>query len=178
MLGKDIRAYGDGAPGASNVARAGNVAFFVIAVLLDAFKGTVPVLLAQTASGIGGWALAAVAVAPVVGHAFTPFLKFRGGMGVATTYGVWLGLTGLVGPVIMAAGAGLMFAIQKNWVWASIGGMVGLLIFLLALEYPMHLVSVGVAHTAIQAAKRYNHFKGLPELQPWIGWPRGRHDSK
>lgn len=103
------------------------------------------------------------------GPCLFPVLKFRGGMGVATTYGVWLGLTGWVGPVIMAAFMGLMFAIQKNWVWTSIGGMIGFLIILLVLQFPLYLIVICLAHTAILAVKRYTYFTAWPELQPWLG---------
>ncbi|MGA2367970.1 MAG: glycerol-3-phosphate acyltransferase [Dehalococcoidia bacterium] len=168
FLRKDIRNYGDGAPGASNVARAGGRVLYVIAALLDAFKGSMPVWLAQLWSGVSGWELVAVAIAPVLAHAFTPFLKFKGGMGVATTYGVWLGLTGWVGPVVMAVFMGLMFAIQKNWVWTSIGGMLGLLIFLLVLQFPLPFIVICLAHTAILAVKRYTYLAGWPEPQPWL----------
>lgn len=168
FLHKDIRQFGDNAPGATNVARAGNKGLYLLAVLLDAFKGTVPVWLAQLVSNVNGWPLAAVAIAPVLGHAFTPFLRFRGGMGVATTYGVWLALTGWVGPVVMGAGVALMFAIQKNWVWSTIGSMLGLLIFLLILQNPPYTIATWVGHTAILFAKRYTYFKKLPEPQPWL----------
>lgn len=168
FLHTDIRNYGDGAPGASNVARAGSPYLFVISALLDAFKGTIPVWLAQMISGITGWELAAVAVAPVIGHAFTPFLKGKGGMGVATTFGVWLGLLGWVGPVVIGVGVGLMFAIQKNWVWASIGGMLIFLVFLIALKFPLYMLIINICHSAIMTVKRYHYFNKWPELQPWL----------
>ena len=168
FLHKDIRAFGDHAPGATNVARAGSKTLYIIAALLDAFKGTVPVWLAQQISGVNGWELAAVAVAPVLTHAFSPFLKFRGGMGVATTYGVWLGLLGWLGPIVIGICTGLMFVIQKNWVWASIGGAVGLLIFLFIVHYPLYFAGACLAHVTILTAKRYSYFKSWPELQPWL----------
>lgn len=177
FLRKDIRKFGDGAPGATNVARAGGKSLYVIAALLDAFKGTVPVWLAQTVSGTAGWELAAVAVAPVVGHAFSPFLSFRGGMGVATTFGVWLGLTGWLGPVIMALCIGFMFTIQKNWVWASVVGMIIFLVVLMLLPdpfiaaYRVPLLSAGMVHTAILIIKRYSYFKSWPKPQSWMGRP-------
>lgn len=168
FLRKDIRNYGDGAPGATNVARAGGRALYVVAALLDAFKGTLPVWLSQAVAGVDGWALAAVAVAPVIGHVFTPFLKGKGGMGVATTFGVWLGLMGWLGPVVLGVGIGLMFAIQKNWVWASVGGMIFFLAFLLVLQFPFHLSVINLCHSLIMTVKRYNYFNKWPELQPWI----------
>ncbi len=175
FLKKDIRQFGDKAPGATNVARAGGRILYVIAVLLDAFKGTVPVLLAKDSYLVSGWELAVVAIAPVLGHAFTPFLRFRGGMGVATTFGVWLALLGWIGPVVMGTCVGLMFIIQKNWVWGTIGGMVGLLIFLLILHYPLHLAAAWAGHTGIMFYKRYAYFRTWPELQSWI--PRAERRS-
>jgi glycerol-3-phosphate acyltransferase PlsY len=175
ILHKDIRKFGDGAPGATNVARAGSKALYVMAALLDAFKGTVPVWLSQMLSGMVGWELAAVAMAPVVGHAFSPFLGFRGGMGMATTFGVWLGLTGSLGPVVMALCIGFMFIIQKNWVWASVVGMTIFLIILMVLpdlfiaRYRLPLLSAGMVHTSILAIKRYSYFRSWPQPQSWIG---------
>jgi glycerol-3-phosphate acyltransferase PlsY len=175
FLHKDIRRFGDGAPGATNVARAGSRALYVMAALLDAFKGTAPVYLSQLLSGMAGWELAVVAMAPVVGHAFSPFLNFRGGMGMATTFGVWLGLTGWLGPIVMALCIGFMFIIQKNWVWASVVGMTIFLIVLMFLpdpfiaSYRVPLLCVGMVHTSVLAIKRYSYFKSWPEAQPWIG---------
>jgi len=175
LLHTDIRRFGDGAPGASNVARAGSKALFVIAALLDAFKGTLPVWLSQMLSGIAGWELAAVAMAPVVGHAFSPFLSFRGGMGMATTFGVWLGLTGWPGPVVMALCIGFMFVIQKNWVWASVVGMTIFLIILMLLpdpfiaRYRLPLLGAGMAHIFILTIKRYSYFRSWPQPQSWVG---------
>ncbi len=180
FLRKDIREYGDGSPGATNVARAGSKSLYVIAALLDAFKGTVPVWLAQIMSGVSGWELAAVAVAPVMGHAFSPFLKFRGGMGVATTFGVWLGLTSWPGPVAMALCIGFMFILQKNWVWASVCGMLLFVIILLFIPDPfiktnrVPLVCAGLAQTAILTIRRYSYFKSWPEPQPWLGKVLGK----
>lgn len=168
FLHTDIRKYGDGAPGATNVARAGSIPLYIIAVLLDAFKGTVPVWLSQLVSGVSGWELAAVAVAPVLGHAFTPFLRGKGGMGVATTFGVWLGLLGWLGPVMIGSGIGLMFIIQKDRVWASVGGMLFFLAFLLIVQFPLHFTVINLCHSAIMAVKRYPYFNKWPELQPWL----------
>jgi glycerol-3-phosphate acyltransferase PlsY len=168
FLHTDIRNYGDGAPGATNVARAGGRISYIISVLLDAFKGTVPIWLAQLISGLNGWELAVVAVAAVAGHAFTPFLKGKGGMGVATTFGVWLGLLGWLGPIVLAIGIGFMFFLQKNWVWASVGGMVIFLLFLLLAQFPVSLAGVNLSQTSIMVIKRFDYFKSWPDLQPWL----------
>jgi len=92
-LKKDIRQEGDHNPGATNVLRAGGMGWYILALMLDIGKGALPVGLASYVSGIKGWLLIPVALAPPLGHAFSPFLKFRGGKAVASTFGVWIGLT-------------------------------------------------------------------------------------
>lgn len=92
-LGKDIRNYGDGNPGATNVLRAGSVPAYIVALLLDIGKGALPLGLAVHIFGITGWPVALIAIAPPIGHAFSPFLGFTGGKSVATAFGVWIGIT-------------------------------------------------------------------------------------
>ena len=92
-LRKDIRKVGDHNPGATNVMRAGGFAWYAAALVLDITKGALPVGLATYVAGIDGWPLIPIAIAPPLGHAFSPFLKFRGGKAVAASFGVWIGLT-------------------------------------------------------------------------------------
>ncbi len=100
---KNIRDYGDGNPGASNALRAGGKVIGMTALILDSFKGVIPV--AIWAGGLTVWQEILIAIAPVIGHAFSPFLKFKGGKGIATSFGIWTGL-GLWGaPISMGAGA-------------------------------------------------------------------------
>jgi glycerol-3-phosphate acyltransferase PlsY len=99
-LGTDIRRYGDANPGATNVLRAGGKKAAAVALLLDFLKGALPVGIAHFQLGFSGWALVVVAILPVLGHAFSPFLGGRGGKAVATTGGIWCGLTIWEGPAL------------------------------------------------------------------------------
>ncbi|NTW28872.1 MAG: glycerol-3-phosphate acyltransferase [Coriobacteriia bacterium] len=90
---RDVRQFGDGNPGAMNVLRMGNPTVGIVVLLLDVTKGVLPVVFARQALGYGGWMLALIAVLPVAGHAFSPFLRFRGGKALAVTLGTWIGLT-------------------------------------------------------------------------------------
>lgn len=94
FTGKDIRNDGSGSIGATNVLRvlkeenpklAKKLA--VTTVVLDAFKGIV-VLLVATVMGLSAETLWAIAIFAVVGHCYSPYLKFEGGKGVATGAGV------------------------------------------------------------------------------------------
>jgi glycerol-3-phosphate acyltransferase PlsY len=90
LAGKgDVREHGSGNIGATNVSRVGGKALGIVTLLLDVLKGFLPVFLARKA-GLGAEQVAFVALAAVLGHAFTPWLKFKGGKGVATALGVIL----------------------------------------------------------------------------------------
>jgi glycerol-3-phosphate acyltransferase PlsY len=91
--GEDIRHFGDHNPGATNVLRAGSSAGFVLAMILDITKGALPVGLAYQQWGIHDWRIVPIALAPIAGHAFSPFLRWKGGKALATAFGVWIGLT-------------------------------------------------------------------------------------
>jgi acyl phosphate:glycerol-3-phosphate acyltransferase len=89
---RDVRAVGDGNPGAANAFRAGGVALGLAVLMLDVTKGVLPVVLAR-GLGLDGLTLALAAVLAVAGAAFSPFLGFRGGKALAVTLGTWIGLT-------------------------------------------------------------------------------------
>lgn len=101
---RDIRDVGDKNPGASNVMRTSGAAWFVLAMVLDISKAAAPVGLAYQIFGWRGWEMWLIAMAPVLGHAFSPFLKWRGGKALATALGVWIGLTLYVVPVVIMLG--------------------------------------------------------------------------
>lgn len=88
--GKDIRRYGSGNIGATNVFRSSRITG-VLTLLLDAGKGALAVLLAGWLGGDLMWQSVA-AVAAIVGHIFPLWLKFKGGKGVATGCGAYLAL--------------------------------------------------------------------------------------
>ncbi|TVR92424.1 MAG: glycerol-3-phosphate acyltransferase [Trueperaceae bacterium] len=90
---RDVRTVGDGNPGAMNAFRAGGATVGVAVLLLDVTKGVLPIVLARDVLGLGGVALALIAVLPVAGAAFSPFLGFRGGKALAVLLGTWIGLT-------------------------------------------------------------------------------------
>ena len=112
-LGKDIRHFGDANPGAANVFRAGSQGWGWIAILLDILKGALPVGLANFGAGITGWPLAAIALAPVAGHAFSPFLRFKGGKAIAVSLGIWCGLTLYQVPLVLGLLLGTGEAVIK-----------------------------------------------------------------
>lgn len=92
FLRKDVRSINDGNPGAINTFKLGGPLLGWPVLLLDLGKGLAPVLIAQLTFGVTGLALIPIAIAPILGHAFSPFLGFKGGKAIATTFGVWGGM--------------------------------------------------------------------------------------
>jgi len=110
-FGEDLRAVGSGNPGATNAARrfgpSWSALAFLAIFLLEAGKGAAAAgLLPRLFAGLPAYAPAPAGLAAVLGHAFTPFLRFKGGKGVATT----LGVLGVLEPVATGI-ALLVFAV-------------------------------------------------------------------
>ncbi len=88
---KDPRSFGSGNPGATNVLRSGSKAAAALTLLGDAAKGAVAVWLTRKFGapyGVGEWGVALAGLAAFLGHLFPLFLRFKGGKGVATFFGV------------------------------------------------------------------------------------------
>lgn len=107
----DPRTYGSKNPGATNVLRSGNKAAAALTLLGDGAKGWLAVWLALRYGaqyGIDDAGLALVAIAVFAGHLWPVFFRFVGGKGVATFFGVllglnvWLGVASLVTWLVIA----------------------------------------------------------------------------
>lgn len=128
---KDIQSYGDGNPGAFNVIRAGGLMWGGLAIFLDIGKGALPVGVAASILGLTDWALIIAAIAPIFGHAFSPFLGFKGGKAIATSGGIWIGLTmGIAGIAAMTMLVYWYMAVTVSG-WAVMLTAAFLLLFLL-----------------------------------------------
>jgi len=88
LTGKDPRQYGSGNIGATNALRTGGKAIGLLTLAADIGKGALPVSLAVHTAG--EWVIAMTAAAAFLGHIFPVYLRFRGGKGVATMFGVLL----------------------------------------------------------------------------------------
>ena len=94
LRGVDVRTVGSKNIGATNVFRTVGKTWGLLAFACDVLKGLFPTLAAKAWGGPPLW----VGVVCVAGHMLTPYMKFKGGKGVATAFGMLLGLLpGLVG---------------------------------------------------------------------------------
>ncbi len=115
----DIRKQGSGNIGATNVLRTTGKLGGAMTLLLDALKGAVPVFAAKSLWGIDNWTLA-IALAAIIGHNYTVFLRFRGGKGVATSLGVLLALWPYIGLISIGIWIGSMFI----WKYSSLAALI------------------------------------------------------
>ncbi len=91
----DPRSYGSKNPGATNVLRSGSKKAAILTLLLDAFKGWLPVALVLAFGqpyGLGKSVAALAGLAAFLGHLYPVFFGFKGGKGVATAVGVLVGV--------------------------------------------------------------------------------------
>lgn len=111
LKGIDVRDFGSGSTGATNVMRTLGRGPFVFVLVVDALKGYVPVLVVwflfeshdlQVASGL----------AAVLGHDFPLYIGFRGGRGVATSFGVYAALALPVSLSLVAVGLFIILAFR------------------------------------------------------------------
>jgi acyl phosphate:glycerol-3-phosphate acyltransferase len=95
----DPRENGSGNPGATNVMRIGGKKAAALTLAGDALKGLLPVWLARYI-GVDSAVLSAVVFAAFIGHLYPVFFGFKGGKGVATSFGVALGIDLFLGLLV------------------------------------------------------------------------------
>ncbi|MFC1902756.1 glycerol-3-phosphate 1-O-acyltransferase PlsY [Chloroflexota bacterium] len=129
----DVRHYGSGKTGATNVLRAAGKKMAAIVVSLDVLKGALAVVFAGLILGedylvVGGLSLGVpvaqvlAGLAAIIGHIWSVFLKFQGGRGVATFAGGIIALC----PIAAVFGGGVLLIVICLTRYVSLGSIVGL----------------------------------------------------
>ena len=127
---RDIRAVGDGNPGSTNFFKTGGRKYLgwgILAMLLEVFKVMLPVMFGAWYGNLEGWWLVTLALAPVFGNAFTPFLKFHGSKSIAAILGMWGGLTFFIIPSILGILFFVWIKLLKRNAWGIIAAYLTLL---------------------------------------------------
>jgi acyl phosphate:glycerol-3-phosphate acyltransferase len=115
----DVRKSGSGNIGATNVARVAGPLAGILTLVFDTAKGAAAVLLAaRIAHESAAWMMLA-GLAALVGHCFPVWLKFKGGKGVATAFGVFLALC----PAAALAALLLFMIVAAIWRYVSLGSI-------------------------------------------------------
>ena len=165
----DVRKFGDGNPGAINAWRAGGWRTGVPVLVLDVAKGGLPVALARFVFGLGSWPLVAVALSPVLGHVLSPWLRFRGGKGIAATFGVWAALTFWIVPTTLGLLMAAIMAFQTVSAWTAMMAALATLIVLVLLRLEAFLVVAFVLNLALLVWTHRKELLSAPKLRAfWL----------
>lgn len=114
----DPRKGGSRNIGATNILRTAGKTLGALTLVGDCLKGLVPVLLALWLMRSDAW-VGLIALSTFAGHLFPVFLKFKGGKGVATALGVYLGIA----PLAVLIDAGVFFGVVLKWRFVSLGSL-------------------------------------------------------
>ncbi|MFZ5819349.1 MAG: glycerol-3-phosphate acyltransferase [Chloroflexota bacterium] len=168
FAGADVRAVGDGNPGAVNAFKAGGWRVGLASLLLDVTKAALPVGLAYQVIGLRGWPVFFIAIAPTLGHAFSPFLRFQGGKAIATMLGAWIGLTLYEVPPILLFFITFWFLVQTLSGWAALLTVLCALGYLAAFHPDPLLLGVALFQAAFIVYKHPADLRQLPQFRPWL----------
>ncbi len=173
--GIDIRDYGSGVIGATNVLRTMGRGPFIAVLIGDALKGYIPTLAAWYILGTHDLQVAA-GISAVLGHTFPVYIGFRGGRGVATSFGVYAALAMPLAIGLVAVGIFIVLALRymsvMSMVTVPLGALV--LVFLAILPggdvYTWSKTIFGAFATAIVLLTHVPNIKRLIQgTEPKIG---------
>jgi len=132
FFGVNLRKEGSGNLGATNTFRILGAKAGIGILLLDMAKGAVPVFVARFAAGAlelssdtAAWLLIGAALAAIIGHTASPYIKFRGGKGAATSAGVMLALV----PIVFLISACVFFLVLALTRYVSVATIVTAITF-------------------------------------------------
>lgn len=166
LKGIDVRDFGSGASGATNVMRTLGRGPFVAVLLADALKGYIPVLLTWIAFGSHDLQVAS-GIAAVVGHDFPLYIGFRGGRGVATSFGVYAALAMPVSVSLLAVGLFIILTFRYmsliSLVTVPLGALVLLVFAILGVgdDYTYTKAVFGAFATALVLVRHLGNIRRL-----------------
>jgi glycerol-3-phosphate acyltransferase PlsY len=172
LRGEDVRASGSGNIGATNVARRSK-ALGLATLLLDAGKGLAAVLLARSfyAGPHQQVLMTTAAFFAVLGHLFPVWLKFRGGKGVATSFGSFA----LIAPKSIMGAVGIFVVVVAILRYVSLGSVVAATLFPILVwglhEYvePKQLFLLAAASLLVTWKHRHNLGRIAAGTEPKLG---------
>jgi len=122
-MGVDVREYGSGRTGMSNVLRTGGVKSAAVVLALDIAKGVVSVILAKVVIGTTAAEVTAALIV-LVGHNWPVFLQFKGGRGILTA----LGGLAIMAPIAAVIATATFLAVTGISRYISLGSVIGVII--------------------------------------------------
>jgi glycerol-3-phosphate acyltransferase PlsY len=168
MTGKDSRAVGDHNPGSVNALKTGGWRVGLPAFLLDVSKAAFPVGMAAYVFQWNGVALIFIALAPLFGSAFSPFLGFAGGKSLAVSLGIWIGLTLWQIPLVILPVLTLTFVVVNNSGFAVLVTLIVLGLYLFFVDPASSFILIYLVMAIILISKHRHELRGPFPLRGWV----------
>lgn len=168
LAGRDVREAGDHNPGATNALRVGGWRVGLTAFVLDISKGALPVGLAQYVFAYSGLPLLLVALAPLVGSAYSPFLNFRGGKSLSVSLGIWIGLTLWRVPFVALLALSGAYIMMDNPGLAVLTALLAMGAYLVMVQPDGVLLAVWGLMCILLLAKHRADFGHKVALRSWV----------
>lgn len=156
----DIRTFGSGNVGATNLGRLMGKKWAIFVSVVDMLKGGVPVIVANVA-GCDDLTVALVAVFAVLGHNYPVWLDFKGGKGVATTYGTLFFVYPWPSFVAVLAAGGAWYLSLKLSGYVSLASIMSLFFMSILLPALGSPYSFGWAAFALAVLSSWRHRSNL-----------------
>jgi len=162
--GIDIRTAGSGNAGAANVHRVVGQGWGALVAVVDVLKGALAVLITGTSAVTAPWLLSLAGIAAVLGHNYPVWLKFKGGKGVATTFGVMFFLYPYESFAITLMSAAVWYAIMKSIRYVALASMIALFsipLFFWMLDAPVAFVLMSLFLAALSMFRHSSNIERL-----------------
>jgi len=159
VYGVDIRNYGSGNAGTTNILRTFGLKAALIVFSFDFIKAYIAMSVSMKLAEYG-FTIILAGIAIIVGHCFPIFLKFRGGKGIASSIGLFIALCPLQAGI--AIGAGAVLLLLTGYVsLASVAGMVLFPIVLILYKVELYKIILAIIISSIAV---YQHRENIKRL--------------
>jgi len=159
IKGIDITKTGSNNIGATNVFRTLGPALGIAVFILDMLKGTAPIIVA-TYLGMPPTTIILAGILAILGHMYSPFVKFKGGKGVATTLGVFFGLSPIS---FLITGAFMLITIALTK-YVSVGSILGSVVLVVIMIFRGEQTTYIIATSLIAVLIIYKHIPNIRRL--------------
>ena len=170
--GTDVRSIGDGNPGATNAWILSGWLVGSISMTLDICKALIPVWVAVNyyipfSDPIYPLSVTIISMAPIIGHAYSPLLRLKGGKALAPSWGSWIALTsGVAFPVALII-LGLMHLTQKNHAFTVTICLIGFIVVFAVFD-TRALAIFGVLNLMLVIFKHRSEYQKGFVFRSWV----------
>ncbi|MCL2767479.1 MAG: glycerol-3-phosphate 1-O-acyltransferase PlsY [Synergistaceae bacterium] len=162
--GMDIRSFGSGNTGANNVRRILGKEWAIFVAIIDMLKGVLGLLGAMASGMADPWVLSLIALAGVFGHNYPVWLKFKGGKGVSTSFGVIFLLWPLNSFAIAMMGGVVWYAVMRTTRYvslASVSSLFSVAFFFFILGAPLAFTLFSLLLALLAAWRHYENLERI-----------------